>query len=71
MRSKLGFQQAVYKYACHLQDFYGQSLGGSVYPDESCSYQDNKGIWHLRGMAKNKKSIRLAMVKPNGFVIIT
>ena len=43
------FDMAVYKYACFLQDFYGQGIGGTQYPDKELSHKDEKGNWRLYG----------------------
>tara|TARA_R100000808_G_C2130787_1_gene140043 strand:- start:462 stop:668 length:207 start_codon:yes stop_codon:yes gene_type:complete len=56
------FEKAVYLYACHLSDNYGQGIGGSEYPDEKESYFDYlTRTWHLRGY----KGSRLAAVSEN------
>ena len=60
------FDMAVYKYACFLQDFYGQGIGGTQYPDKKLSYQDKKGNWYLIGW----RNAHLAKVKANGYVKI-
>ena len=64
-KNKMTFKMAVYKYACHLQDSYGQSISNGEYPCEECSIKDAKGAWYLRGYTGTS---RLAKVEPNGFV---
>ena len=41
------FKMAVYKYACHKYDNYGQSMNG-YYPLENCSTKNPDGSWILR-----------------------
>ena len=60
------FDMAVFKYACFLQDHYGQGIGGTQYPDKELSYKDEKGNWYLVGW----RNARLALVKANGYVKI-
>lgn len=47
MPKQITYAMAVYKYACHLYDTYGQSIGNN-YPNEELSKKLEDGSWLLR-----------------------
>ena len=47
MAKPITFAMAVYKYACHKYDNYGQSMNG-YYPIEEYSTHNADGSWILR-----------------------